>query len=149
MHDRIFDADIDDMRPADRLVCETHLIDTMQIFDFDHEERDEQSGGLGEDGKALALDAAVHCCLQAGTDPTHLTAVVARHMQLLEFLGARDRANTPRILGAVTEFWACSNQQLIVSVLRLLSMRIVPSPAALISFVLDDSNRDHLESSHW
>ena len=103
----------------------------------------------GEDGKGLGLDAAIHCCLQAGTDPTHLNAVVARHMPLLEFLGARDRLNTPRVLGAVTEFWATSNQHLVLTVLRLLSMRIVPSPAALINFVFDDSNLARLERSSW
>ena len=103
----------------------------------------------GVDAKGLALDAAIHCCLQAGTDPTHLTAIITRFMPVLEHLGALDRANTPRVLSAVTEFWATSNQQLILTVLRLLSMRIVPSPAALISFVFDDSNREHLESSHW
>jgi hypothetical protein len=35
---RLFDADIDELDPADRLVCETHIVDTMAIFDFDHEE---------------------------------------------------------------------------------------------------------------
>ena len=39
---RILDPDIDDMRPVDRLVCETQIIDAISLYDFDHEERDER-----------------------------------------------------------------------------------------------------------
>ena len=29
---RILDADLDEMEPVERFVCETHIIDTMEIF---------------------------------------------------------------------------------------------------------------------
>ena len=43
---RLFEPSTDRLNPVDRLICETHIIDTISIFDFDHEERDERSGSL-------------------------------------------------------------------------------------------------------
>eukprot|EP01052_Picozoa_sp_SAG31_P042875 SAG31_NODE_6954_length_1837_cov_1.233602_1_plen_441_part_10 len=41
---RVLDVDMDDLRPVDRLVCETHIIDAIHLYDFDHEERNERGG---------------------------------------------------------------------------------------------------------
>lgn len=102
-----------------------------------------------EADKEVLLDVAIRCCLKVGSDPTHLTAIVARQLPVLQCLGARDRKNIDVVLRAVSEHWADSHHHLILTVLRLLAMRIIPSPAALIAFVFSDDNVPHLARSHW
>ena len=51
----------------------------------------------------------MHCCLHDGTDPTHFNAMVTRYLPLLRKLGALERSNTDRVLGAVAEFWCATN----------------------------------------
>jgi nuclear cap-binding protein subunit 1 len=103
----------------------------------------------GDSGKEVVMDVAVHVCLCHGNDPTHLQHMIAKNLPVLQHLGVTDRAYTPRLLKAVTEFWACSSQHLIMTVVRLLSMRIVASPAALINFVFDEANLPALEKPTW